>query len=766
MINNLFRLCISALLAVSLHAQDPEPQLGSWPSKTGTTFRLWAPAAQSVEVIGTFNNWDASSNDAMEREPGGLWSVHIRSAKAGDAYLYLIDGSRKQRDPHGRLVDADSKVTLIYDPKAFDWSGDTPPTYTAEELVIYEMHIGTFNDPNQKDQLPGTFLDAIRRLDYVKHMGFNTVCIMPVHDFIGHHSWGYNPIDVFAIENIYGGPDAFKKFVRACHDRGLAVHVDIVHNHYGPGVIDLEGFKDTTGGRLYFYDDHRAGTPWGPRPDFGSPGVRRFITQNILMWLEEYRVDGFRWDSTVNIREGGGVPIDDGLNLMNDINDVIRERFPHAISIAEDSVDIGNFHGSWEYGFHHRVMPQLSAREDHERDMYAIEGAVTDVPHMHRVIYTDSHDEAGDLNGNFRIARDVDPENPGSMKASRMLAVAGVLTYTAPGIPMMLQGNEFQQDGRFSDQEPLRWNNVKRFEPLVKLHRELAMLRRNASGKSPALLGRKAETLVIDQERQLLAYARWSRQAPADKLVVAVNLSGQSRETEIPIPVSGKWGVLLDTDWNMYGGRTTPSRMTAYRVEKAKGTASVKLAPYSAQILYRQGALPQAHRKPGDFEFLQVSGSFNDFNPENAPMKKRSDTLWLYRKSFYFSKDVSFSLTDGRTSLGGEEILAQKLPLYTQLKPGGNPVHIEGEMSGDYIFAFHTDTFELAVYPYEPPPPGSKSFPSRTWKDQMGQELNGKFIGQKGRNVSIELDNGRVARFPLSDLDRRDQEYIAIITNP
>ncbi len=168
---------------------------------------------------------------------------------------------------------------------------------------------------------------------------------MPVSEFPGDFSWGYNPAHPFAVEEAYGGPDALKTFVKTCHAKGIAVILDVVYNHFGPSDIALwrfDGWSEGDKGGIYFYNDWRATTPWGDsRPDYGRPEVRQYLLDNALMWLEEYRCDGLRMDAILFMRnvkgnDAPGEDIEEGYELLKWMTDTIRERHPGKLCIAED----------------------------------------------------------------------------------------------------------------------------------------------------------------------------------------------------------------------------------------------------------------------------------------------------------------------------------------------------------------------------------------------------------------------------------------------
>ena len=151
--------------------------------------------------------------------------------------------------------------------------------------MIYELHIGTFNDDKETDT-PGTFARAIEQFDHLKRLGVNVIQVMPTAEFAGDFSWGYNPAHIFAVETAYGGPRAFKDFVQAAHAAGIGVILDVVYNHFGPSDLDLwqfDGWSENDGGGIYFYNDWRRATPWGDtRPDYGRGEVRQYIRDNAM----------------------------------------------------------------------------------------------------------------------------------------------------------------------------------------------------------------------------------------------------------------------------------------------------------------------------------------------------------------------------------------------------------------------------------------------------------------------------------------------------
>jgi 1,4-alpha-glucan branching enzyme len=601
------RRFIAALLSLVIASPafaglDSEP-LGAVVEKTpggrvkGVTFRVWAPNAESVDVIGTFNNWKARRDTMKKENASGVWSLEVRAAKPGDEYLYLINGELERKDPRARQVSICEQRSVVYDPEAFDWGDVESPDSSSAigEMVMYQMHPGTFHDPDPSDGEPGTLRDAIAKLGHLEEMGVNCVLLMPVNEFNGRHSWGYNPSDQFAVENAYGGPGALKEFVKAAHERGIAVHLDIVHNHYGPENLSLWQFDGYGGGEtragIYFYEDRERGsTPWGPRPDFGRPEVREFVADQVRMWFDEYRIDGLRWDSTINIRavSDGAVENPEGGAMLERIASMIRQDYPGKISVAEDSVGDGRFDASWEYDFHgvdrDGVVPQLLRTSDAARRVEEIARRVDSELGFRRVIYTENHDETGRLNGKRRLITEVSEHDPHGLKARRKSALAALLTLTSPGVPLLFMGQELLEPREFHDSNPIEWQRGEDAFRSFLLHRDLVRLRRNLGGVSKALTDVHTRVATVDEERKLLAFRRYLPGESGGDIVVVVNFSGEKLD-RVPVKFSrsGTWSVLLNTDDAKYG-RDFTGVTTADLRSGSNNEIAVTLAPYSAQI--------------------------------------------------------------------------------------------------------------------------------------------------------------------------------------
>lgn len=574
----------------------------------GAAFRVWAPFASAVFAAGAFNQWSASANP-FASEGNGYWSVEVPGAKIGDEYQFVIRNGTQpliwHKNPYASEVVNSSGNAIIHDPN-FDWTGDQFQMPAWNELVIYEMHVGTFSDSSSTG--PGTFDDILPKLPYLADLGVNAIELMPVLEFPMDFSWGYNPADPFAVEASLGGPQGLMRFVKAAHVNGLAVIMDVVYNHFGPGDLDLwrfDGWFDADhNGGIYFYDNTRAHTDWGDtRPDYGRPEVRQYIRDNALFWLDKYRVDGLRLDSVSNIRTAGGNNLPDGWSLLQWINDEIRSRQPWKITIAEDLQNDewitkgtgeggAGFGSQWDAGFVHPVRQAIETPDDADRDMLAVRDALYhryNGDGFHRVIFTESHDEVA--NGHERVPEEIWPGNAGSWFSRKRSTLGAALVFTAPGIPMIFQGQEFLEDKYFRDTGPLDWFKLHTYSGIFGLYRDLIRLRRNWFDRTRGLRGQNLNVHHVNNADKLIAYHRWDRGGPGDDVVIVANFANRSYDSyALGFPRAGRWRVRFNSDWQGYsadfGSHLGYDTAT---VDSPKDgmpyQANLGIGPYSALIL-------------------------------------------------------------------------------------------------------------------------------------------------------------------------------------
>ena len=649
--------CAAFALANTVLAQSTRPGWGSTPyhdtSGTGVTFRVWAPNATSVFVPGQFNSWSTTATPLSPEPTNGVWSADVPIATPGQQYKYFINyngSGNYKHDPRSRWVVApdggSGNNDIIYDPTAFNWNGDslTPPTLN--DLFIYELHMGTF----PSSSVPSRFIAATNNLDYLKSLGVNAVEVMPIMEFGNSgDSWGYDPAQPFAADNTqYGGPDGLKTFVHACHARGIAVLLDVVHNHYGPNLLDMwnfDGWAGTNslgGGGIYFYESNTnlQITPWGwTRPNFSSNQVCNFIQDNFTMWLSECHVDGFRWDTpNTMMHDNLNNYIPAAGNLINAINAMIHTNYTGKISIAEDVYNYIGFDSAWDTSYPYAVTPVLTPTSDANRNMTVIANAVEYnvryTPYLAssaRVAFLESHDVVGGLNGGVRLVTAIDPTTPNSYRARKLSTLGAAVTLTAPGVPMIFQGQEMLENQAFASNLPVDWTKTNTYSYIVQFYRDLIGARRDLKGYTPGLEGDQCSMLQVDNVNKLVAFQRWLSAAPNEDAVVIANFSSNVLNNyTLTFPSAGNWYVHLNSDSTNYGpdyGNIGGSVVTA---SGSPATASITIGSYSALILSQTpDAPPQLTIAPTNGT-VNVSwpGSYSEWVLDATPTLSGSPPPW------------------------------------------------------------------------------------------------------------------------------------------
>ena len=383
--------------------------LGAIPLDGRVEFRVWAPNASSVAVrIGGVEH-------ELVDAGGGSYDAQL-DAQAGNDYVYVLDGGRELPDPCSRFqpdgVRGASRIAEIEPPRAFDG-------VPLDELVIYELHVGTFTDE-------GTFGSAIPHLAALSELGVTAIELMPVPTFPGNRGWGYDGLYAFAPHPAYGGPAGLSRLVDAAHEAGLAVILDVVYNHLGPGNEALTAFGP------YHRDDIQ--TPWGAAMNFAEDGVREWAIQNAEHWVRDYRIDGLRLDAVFQIHD------EREPHLLRELADRVRAVNPRALVIAE--MEVGNLRPLEEWGhdaqwadeFHHELHVLLSGERDGYYARYGtIDGLARQLerePRGRLVYCSQNHDQVG----NRAI---------GDRPATDELRVRAALTLLAPQIPLLFMGEEY-----------------------------------------------------------------------------------------------------------------------------------------------------------------------------------------------------------------------------------------------------------------------------------------------------------------------------------
>lgn len=613
---------LPAVIAGTACAIAPSPHTGHYgPLATngGVSFRVWAPHASAITLRGTFNGWNATSDPlAPDDASSNYWSGFFTAPQQGDEYKFYVNNAFYRPDPWARQLGANDNGVLV--DASFPWTPFARPDES--QAVVYELHVGTFNS--------GTFGGVAARAAYLRQLGVNAVELMPPAEFNGSQSWGYNPVATYALEAAYGGYAAFKSMVETLHQHGIAVYVDLVHNHIegtvlwqwdgwsmGGHACAIDAGTYQHGGIFYYgwtgSPPERWHTPWGHnRPDFSRPEVTNYLAGNIAFWLREMNCDGIRVDSTINMRtvnNGAGGDITEGYTLLRLCNALADAVAPGSIMIAEDLSNYSGvtdksggaftlgFDSQWNDYFVDNVRAQMKFSQDNQRTMAVLQNAVQSTENgraFATVKYSDSHDDAA--NGQQRLNVEIDP--PGtSYHAKKRSTLAAALALTAPGIPMILQGQEFLEDGYFSDSDPLDWTKVNAHGGIWRLYHDLIHARRNAYGITSGLTGAYVNAYFVDDANKLMAYHRRSTGGAGDDVIVIVNNSAAARHgVAIGMPSSGAWNAVCNSDWRCYDpgfggmGRQTVVA-TAGPLHGMAAQAVVDAPPYSF-VIYSQGAPP------------------------------------------------------------------------------------------------------------------------------------------------------------------------------
>jgi maltooligosyltrehalose trehalohydrolase len=420
---------------------------------TGFVARVWAPDARRVGVVIV-----EGGERELRAESDGWWSDD-RELPVGTRYGFRLDDAEEVLyDPRGRSlpdgVHGLSQVIALPPFDVGDWRGRA-----LDGGVIYELHLGTFTPD-------GTLDSAIERLDHLVELGVDFVEPLPVNSFNGTHNWGYDGVAWFAVQESYGGPAAYRRFVAACHARGLGVIQDVVYNHLGPSGNVLPRFGP--------YLSHDAGNSWGDGIDLTQAEVRRYILDNARMWFEEYGVDGLRLDAVHALVDPSPVHL---LQELAAETDALAAAFGRPLSlIAEsdlnDPVMIEPRHGAgneggyglaaqWSDDYHHAVHVALTGETTGYYADFASLGALAkaatggffhdgtyssfrerehgkpippEVPTTSLVTFSQDHDQIGNRATGDRLSATLSPER---------LAVAAVLTVCSPFTPMIFMGEEW-----------------------------------------------------------------------------------------------------------------------------------------------------------------------------------------------------------------------------------------------------------------------------------------------------------------------------------
>jgi maltooligosyltrehalose trehalohydrolase len=425
-------------------------------------FEVWAPKVKRVAVAIGDARYPMDGPD--ER---GYWRASVDQAGPGTDYGFVLDDDAKAYpDPRSEWQpDGVHGLSRVYDQQAFSWSDTNWEALPLERAVIYELHIGTFT-------AEGTFDAAIERLDYLFTLGVTHVEIMPVAAFPGDYGWGYDGASLFAVTDVYGGPDGLKRLVDACHRCGLGVLLDVVYNHFGP----VGNYSGKFG--PYMTGKHR--TPWGEAVNFEdarSDEVRRFFCDNALMWMRDYHMDGLRLDAVHEFVDRSAEHFLE--QLSTEVEELSASLGRRLVLIAESDLndprivtpraDGGyGMDAQWSDDFHHALFAVLADGGDgkgyyvdfgsledlaksltkmfvydgvYSRYRQRTHGRAVEGLSVHRFLgFIQNHDQVGNQATGERLEH--------LIGADRAKIAAGIVL-TSPFIPMIFQGEEFAASSPF-----------------------------------------------------------------------------------------------------------------------------------------------------------------------------------------------------------------------------------------------------------------------------------------------------------------------------
>ena len=427
---------------------------------TRCRFLIWAPLPETIELH--LHEPDERSV-ALTPFDDGYFYVELEDVPPSTLYSYRING-RDRPDPASRWQPCGVHgPSAVVDPNAFQWTDAAWSGAHQADLVFYELHVGT-STPE------GTFDALIPHIAELRELGVTAIELMPVGQFPGQRNWGYDGVQVWAVQHSYGGPEGLRRLVDACHAQGMAVFLDVVYNHIGPEGNYLPEYAP------YFTDVYT--TPWGAGVNYDqheSDEVRRYFIQHALHWLDEYHIDGFRFDAIHAIRDVNPRP------FLRDLTAAIHTRAGElgrrVQVIAESNMNdprvvnpgtVGGFgmDGEWSDDFHHALHAFVTGeRTGYYRDFGRFEDVVRayrdcfvytgqhswfrgrshgDVPRLYRgenfVVFSQNHDQVGNRAAGERLS---------AMVPIELQKTLAALVILSPYLPLLFMGEEWGETAPF-----------------------------------------------------------------------------------------------------------------------------------------------------------------------------------------------------------------------------------------------------------------------------------------------------------------------------
>lgn len=557
----------------------------------GTRFAVWAPRAEAVNLMGSFNGWEARRAPMFPVSGTGVWELFLPGVGAGDVYKYQVrarvDGevlTLDKADPVGRKMEVRPRTaSVVVSSHAFSWHDETWLDERASRsgpgtaMSIYEVHLGSWRR-NEDGSWLGYRALTEQLLPYVSDLGFTHLELLPVTEHPYDASWGYQTIGYYALTSRYGEPDDFKAFVDEAHRLGIGVLLDWVPGHF---PLDAHGLRAFDGAPLYEVgDEKRAMHPdWGTLEfDYGRPEVVSFLVSSARFWLEEYHIDGLRVDAVASMlrldysreegewepNELGGCENLEAVDFIRELTSAVREHCAGAVLFAEESMtwpgvtapteeDGLGFDLKWNMGWMNDTLRVLATDphrrpERHERLTFSITYA-----HDERHLLPLSHDEV------VHLKRSLLSKMPGGYDA-KFASLRLLLGYmwTHPGAKLLFMGGELGQWAEWSEDGALDWDLLGH-APHLGIQRWVRALN-EVYRREPALhvLDDTTEGFewidVHDASRSVLTYLRWQHDWAAFVAVVANFSATAWPGYRLAVPTAGPYEVILDSDDPRFGG--------------------------------------------------------------------------------------------------------------------------------------------------------------------------------------------------------------------
>ena len=564
-------------------------KLGAHPAEDGTRFAVWAPNAGSVSVVGDFNGWDPQRHP-MRGSDSGVWYADVPSAKPGSIYKYHIvsrDGRYRvdKADPYAFRSELAPKTGSVvwqlgYEWHDADWMRSRGRANALDApCCIYEMHLGSWRrDPSDPKRLLSYREIAPQLAEYMKHLGFTHVELMPVMEHPFYGSWGYQSTGYFAPSSRYGTPQDFMFFVDYLHQQGIGVILDWVPSHF---PWDEHGLGFFDGSHLYEHSDPKQGhhPDWSSAIfNYGRHEVRAFLASSARFWLDRYHVDGLRVDAVASMlyldygrtagewvpnRHGGRENLE-AIEFLRFLNESVYRDFPDVQTIAEESTAwpqvsrptyLGGlgFGMKWNMGWMHDTLDYFKNDPVHRKYHHdELTFSLWYAFHENFVLPL-SHDEVVHGKGSL-IGRM--PGDDWQQFANLRLLYAYMWSH--PGKKLLFMGGEFGQRREWNHDDSLEWHVTDHHAPHAGVQRWLADLNR-AYRSQPALYRNDFTQDGFqwvrrgDWEQSILAYLR---KAPdSAPILVVCNFTPVPRHGfRLGVPQGGYWRELLNSDAAQYCG--------------------------------------------------------------------------------------------------------------------------------------------------------------------------------------------------------------------